>query len=128
VFKRVLIGLIALTLVGGLGVWYLSRLPALPPIEPPAASSFPATLVAKGEQLAGAGNCASCHTAPGGEAYAGGLGLDSGFGMIYTANITPDPETGIGKWSEEAFARAMHEGVDREGEQLLPAFPYQGHR
>jgi hypothetical protein len=56
--------------------------------------------------------------------YAGGRALPTPFGTIYASNLTPDPETGIGTWSEEAFRRAMHEGVDREGRQLYPAFPY----
>src|SRR5579872_5241045 len=98
--------------------------PALAPIDPPAASAFPPDLVARGEQLAGAGYCATCHTAKGGQTYAGGFGLESGFGTIYSTNITPDPDTGIGRWSEAAFARAMHEGVARDGAHLFPAFPY----
>jgi mono/diheme cytochrome c family protein len=124
VVKRILIGLVLLVLLGSVGISVLAWGSALPPIDRPAASSFAASLVAKGEQLAGAGNCAACHTAKGGQEYAGGLGLDTGFGMVYTTNITPDPESGIGRWSEQAFARAMHEGIDREGSQLLPVFPY----
>ncbi len=55
---------------------------------------------------------------------AGGLGMPTPFGTIYTSNLTPDADTGIGKWSEEAFRRSMVEGVDREGRHLYPAFPY----
>jgi mono/diheme cytochrome c family protein len=61
---------------------------------------------------------------PGNKAFAGGLGIPTPFGTIYSTNITPDPETGIGRWSEAAFQRAMREGVDREGNHLYPAFPY----
>jgi mono/diheme cytochrome c family protein len=99
-----------------------------PPIEPlsetQTVASFDAALVAHGAALAAIGDCASCHSAPGGEALAGGLPVPTPFGTIYSSNITPDPETGIGRWSEAAFMRAMREGIDREGDQLYPAFPY----
>jgi mono/diheme cytochrome c family protein len=91
---------------------------------PPEPSSFDARLVQRGAELAAVGNCRGCHTPPGARAFSGGLPLKSPFGTIYTSNITPDAETGIGRWSEEAFRRAMREGVDRRGEHLYPAFPY----
>jgi mono/diheme cytochrome c family protein len=90
--------------------------------EPP--KSFPREQVAKGAGLAQLGNCASCHTVEGGKPYAGGTPLKTPFGTLYGTNITPDPQTGIGAWSLEAFSRAMREGVDREGRHLYPAFPY----
>ena len=65
-----------------------------------------------------------CHTVEGGKPYAGGTPLKTPFGTVHGTNITPDPETGIGRWSLEAFTRAMREGVDREGRNLFPAFPY----
>jgi mono/diheme cytochrome c family protein len=98
--------------------------PAIEPIEPPVRASFDAALVAHGAQLAAIGNCKDCHTAPEGKPYAGGLPVKTPFGTIYATNITPDAETGIGRWSETAFRRAMHEGVDRQGHHLYPAFPY----
>jgi mono/diheme cytochrome c family protein len=70
------------------------------------------------------GNCDSCHTAAGGVPYAGGRPVPTPFGSIYASNVTPDSETGIGRWSEAAFRRALHAGVDRQGRQLYPAFPY----
>jgi mono/diheme cytochrome c family protein len=91
---------------------------------PPAPAGFDAALVARGAELAAAGNCRGCHTPPGARAYSGGLPLKSPFGTIYTSNITPDAATGIGRWSEEAFRRAMREGIGRDGEHLYPAFPY----
>jgi mono/diheme cytochrome c family protein len=94
------------------------------PIAPPASTSFPPELVAKGEALAGGGYCATCHTAKGGQKLAGGYAMQTPFGVIYSTNITPDPETGIGTWTETAFARAMREGVARDGSHLFPAFPY----
>src|SRR5215470_2002360 len=98
--------------------------PVIAPIDPPDKISFPPDLIAKGEVLAGAGYCATCHTAKGGATHAGGYGMPTPFGVVYSTNITPDPETGIGRWSLEAFTRAMHEGVSRDGSHLFPAFPY----
>ncbi len=80
--------------------------------------------IERGEYLARIGNCAGCHTARGGEAYAGGRAVDTPFGAIYASNLTPDKETGIGAWSSGAFYRAMHEGRSRDGRLLYPAFPY----
>lgn len=97
---------------------------AIAPVEPPAVASFEASLIAKGEKLADAGYCLTCHTPPKGKPYAGGLPMVTAFGTIYSTNITPDRATGIGNWSLEAFARAMHEGVARDGSHLFPAFPY----
>jgi mono/diheme cytochrome c family protein len=82
-------------------------------------------LVARGEYLTRAGDCTACHTAIGGQPFAGGVAIHSPFGAIYTPNITPDKETGIGDWSEDDFYRAMHEGIGKHGEYLYPAFPYQ---
>ena len=90
----------------------------------PVGHKFPPEAVAQGRELAAIGNCAECHTAPGGKPYAGGRALKTPFGTIYGTNITPEEETGIGRWSEEAFRRALREGVDREGSNLYPAFPY----
>lgn len=82
------------------------------------------SLVERGRYLARAGNCVSCHTASGGAPYAGGLAFETPFGKIYSTNITSDPETGIGQWTEEQFARAVREGVRPDGAHLYPAFPY----
>jgi mono/diheme cytochrome c family protein len=97
---------------------------AIPPIDPPAADSFDAATIQRGAQLAALGDCATCHTAPGGESFAGGRPVPTPFGTIYSTNITPDPGSGIGHWSRAAFQRALREGVDREGDHLYPAFPY----
>lgn len=98
--------------------------PAIDPVEPPRPAAFDVERVARGAQIAMIGNCNSCHTADGGASYAGGRPLQTTFGTIHGTNITPDPETGIGRWSEAAFTRAMREGVDRSGRHLYPAFPY----
>ncbi len=97
---------------------------AIPPADPPAADSFDARILARGAQLAALGSCADCHTAPGGDAFAGGRPIMTAFGAVYSTNITPDVNTGIGHWSQAAFQRAMREGVNREGTHLYPAFPY----
>ena len=95
------------------------------PLQKPDA---PAELVARGRYLAQAADCAACHTAPGGAPCAGGLAMQSGFGTIYSTNITPDPDHGIGRWSAEDFWHALHDGVRRDGEQLYPAMPYTSYR
>ncbi len=81
-------------------------------------------LVRDGERFAALGNCASCHTTAAGLPYAGGVPLTTPFGTIYGSNLTPDPQAGLGAWSEAAFARAMRQGVSRDGHLLYPAFPY----
>ncbi|RKP47450.1 c-type cytochrome [Trinickia fusca] len=81
-------------------------------------------LVKRGEYLARAGDCMACHTADNSRPFAGGLPMSTPFGTIYTPNITPDPDTGIGRWSDAQFVRAMQEGIGKSGEHLYPAFPY----
>ena len=78
----------------------------------------------RGAYLARVGNCSACHTARGGADFAGGKTIHTPFGAVYTSNITPDAATGIGRWSAQAFYRAMHEGVSADGHLLTPAFPY----
>ncbi len=123
--KRPLFGLFCVAAVAVLAYAALAWRPGIAPIDPPAPQSFAPELVARGKVLASAGNCAVCHTAPpSGAPFAGGLPMPTPFGIIHTTNITPDPETGIGRWSLAAFTRAMHEGVSRDGRHLFPAFPY----
>ena len=123
--KRLLLILfVGLVVVAGGAYAYATRHAEIEPVDPPDPASFDSSLVERGEALAGLGNCGVCHTTQGGSPYSGGLALPTPFGTIYTTNITPDAETGIGTWSEEAFIRAMHHGIDREGNQLYPAFPY----
>lgn len=80
--------------------------------------------IERGRYLAQAGDCAACHTAEGGQPFAGGRAVPTPFGVIYSTNITPDPSTGIGNWTSDDFYRAMHEGIAPGGEHLYPAFPY----
>lgn len=109
--------LLATALAGGLG------LVAAPPV---AAQELAFSQVERGRYLATAADCMACHTdiEEGGEAYAGGRGLETPFGVIYSANLTPDETTGIGRWSRDEFYRALTEGVGRDGEHLYPAMPY----
>ena len=89
------------------------------------ASLAGAELVARGEYLTRAADCAACHTAPGGKPFAGGLAFKLPMiGTLYSTNLTPDAETGIGAWSDEEFVRALHDGIGKDGKHLYPAFPY----
>jgi mono/diheme cytochrome c family protein len=124
VFKKLLGAVVVLGFLGLAGFGLLAWKPAIAPVAPPAAGSFAPELVAKGEALAGGGYCAECHTTKGGQTFAGGYAFATPFGVLYSTNITPDPETGIGTWSAAAFKRAMHEGVSRDGSHLFPVFTY----
>ena len=104
--------------------WFFFWPEPLPAVALSAASPTGQALIAKGEYLAKAADCAACHTAPGGKSLAGGLAFKLPFGTIYAPNITPDREFGIGAWSDAEFVRALRKGVGRHGEDLYPAFPY----
>jgi mono/diheme cytochrome c family protein len=82
------------------------------------------SVVATGEYLARAGDCVACHTAPEGKLFAGGRAMPTPYGTLYTSNITPDPETGIGKWNAEQFYATMHIGRFPDGGLLYPAMPF----
>jgi len=92
----------------------------------PAAQTAEPSAVTRGAYLAAAAGCDNCHTdrAHGGEAYAGGLALATPFGTFYSPNITPDLETGIGRWTDAQFLRALREGVRPDGANYFPVFPY----
>src|SRR5579864_6740847 len=83
-----------------------------------------AATIAKGEYLARVGDCIACHTPPGGRLFAGGLAMPTPFGTLYTTNITPDPETGIGKWTADQFYTLMHSGRSADGGLIYPAMPF----
>jgi mono/diheme cytochrome c family protein len=80
--------------------------------------------IERGRYLAVLGDCAACHTAPGGQRFAGGLALETPFGTLVTSNITPDRDTGIGSWTDDEFLSALHEGQGHNGRRLYPAMPY----
>jgi mono/diheme cytochrome c family protein len=117
--------ILGLLILGAAAAALIAWQPAIDPIEPVARNSIDATLVSQGARIAALGDCMVCHTAAQGKPFAGGLALDTPFGAIYTTNITPDADTGIGRWSLAAFTRAMRSGVSRDGHLLYPAFPYQ---
>lgn len=111
-------------IVAAVGFAWWSQPGVIAGIEPPPRSAFDRALVEKGARLAAIGNCAVCHTAPGGAEYAGNRAIATPFGTIYSTNITPAPGSGIGRWSQAAFSRAMRRGISRRGRHLYPAFPY----
>jgi nicotinate dehydrogenase subunit B len=116
---------IAALVAAGIGI-AAAALPwrSIAPIPRPDASVFSAATIERGQQLAALGACAVCHTDINGIVNAGGRAIETPFGTIYSTNITPDVESGIGAWSYPAFERAMREGIHRDGRQLYPAFPY----
>jgi mono/diheme cytochrome c family protein len=81
-------------------------------------------IVARGKALAEAADCAGCHTEDPAKPLAGGKRIDTPFGAIYSPNLTPDRDTGLGAWSDDEFYRALHDGVARNGARYYPAFPY----
>src|SRR3984957_15784113 len=122
---RFLASIAAGLLIGGLvAAFAVVWRAAVSAIQAPAPQPFDTALVKRGRYLAAIGNCNDCHTLRGGKAFAGGLPVPTPFGTIYSSNITPDPDTGIGRWSEAAFRRAMRSGIDRAGQHLYPTFPY----
>ena len=80
--------------------------------------------ISRGEYLARAGDCVACHSQPNGKLFAGGRPMATPFGNFYVPNITPDDETGIGKWTSDEFYRMMHTGVSRDGRLMYPVMPF----
>jgi mono/diheme cytochrome c family protein len=133
---------LVIVLVGAVAVWLLVPPPALSfagsdtvslaaykgasPVGVPAElrSGDP---IARGRYLTEAADCEVCHTHEGGQPFAGGRAFKTPFGVLYSPNITADRETGIGAWSDADFLRAVHEGIDEDGERLYPAFPYESY-
>lgn len=111
--------------IGGIGLiaGLLGWRSAIAPVSLSAPVYSEAT-IERGRVLAALGDCAVCHTAPGGAPNAGGRAMETPFGTLYTTNLTPDADTGLGRWSFSAFQRAMREGISRDGHHLYPAFPY----
>ncbi|MBX9399822.1 cytochrome c [Lysobacter sp. BMK333-48F3] len=108
-------------LIGWLWSWWAQR----GPVQTVRAS---AEQIERGRYLAAAADCAACHTAEGGAPFAGGVPLASPFGVIHGTNITPDPDTGIGRYTADDFHHALTRGEARDGHQLYPAMPYVSYR
>ncbi len=109
------------------GTFYAWESP-LPPIDPRSARATDRDKAKRGASLALLGVALDVPYGARGSALApGGLAMQTPFGTIFSTNITPDPETGIGRWSEQAFIRALRAGLDREGRHLYPAFPRSFH-
>ena len=124
--KRLLLALVVILVAVAAAVVLLNRRgedPVVARAQEGDALADPA-LIERGRYLALAGNCAGCHTQPGGEPYAGGTGILTPFGTVFATNLTPHREAGIGEWSASEFWRAMHNGRSRDGRLLYPAFPY----
>lgn len=125
--KKIIKLVLAVSLVvAGLAalVWTLNVRDEVDVKAPMATAGASDSLIARGAYLARAGNCMTCHTARGGQSYAGGRGIATPFGTVFTSNLTPDDKTGIGTWSSAHFWRAMHNGRSKSGRLLYPAFPY----
>jgi mono/diheme cytochrome c family protein len=122
--RRLAGGLFAALVIAGVTAWAIAWRPRIAEVDPPSPEAFDQALVKRGRELVAIGNCGTCHTRRGAKDFAGDLPVPTPFGTIYSSNITPDAETGIGRWSEAAFRRAMRAGVDREGRHLYPTFPY----
>lgn len=123
--KRRVTALVAALLIAATG-FLVRQQPSTEPGEAPLLAGAPPEMPVpqRGEYLAKAADCVACHTAPGGQPFAGGLAFKLPFGRLYSSNITGDEETGIGAWTDDEFVRAMHEGVRKDGQRLYPAFPY----
>ena len=116
-------GLCSLLAIATAAVWLsdIESDPLARLVEPPLAATSTAE---RGLYLAQVGNCAGCHTARGGQAYAGGLAIQTPFGNVFASNLTPDAATGLGKWTRADFWQAMHHGKSKDSRMLYPAFPY----
>ena len=123
------LAVIAVGAAAGQGVFSPAHLPPAAVVTPPAFLTAPlpanaSEQVRRGRDLAIVGDCVACHTPQGRPAFSGGRGVNTPFGTIYSANLTGDPQTGVGGWTSDQFWRAMHEGKGVHGENLYPAFPY----
>jgi mono/diheme cytochrome c family protein len=136
--SRILLGVVGIASIG-VGVWIIrgpspmafAEATKVAPADyhGPDPTGVPASLagasvVKRGEYLARAADCMVCHTAPGGPEYAGGLSFKLPFGTLYSTNITPDTETGIGNYGDQDFLYALHRGIRRDGARIYPAMPY----
>lgn len=120
--RKTVAALAAVAVLAMAGLMWWDRAPALE--AEGRAQTADAAQVERGRLLALAGNCAGCHTARGGAAYAGGRAIGTPFGTVYAGNLTPEASTGLGAWTAAHFWRALHHGRGFDGRRLVPAFPY----
>jgi len=124
--KKLLVFIVAVVVLGLIvlfGADYVT--PSKPELADSSAANTPdKDLIAKGEYLARMGDCVACHSVPNGKPFSGGLAMSTPMGTIYSSNITPDVDTGIGSYSLQDFARAVREGRLKDGTHLYPAMPY----
>ena len=124
VLRRLLIGLAVLLLLAAAWLWHFNYNDGVDVDSNAPVAGDATALRARGAYLARVGNCMGCHTARGGKPGAGGLAIATPFGNLFTSNLTPDPDTGLGRWNAAAFWRALHHGRAADGRLLYPAFPY----
>lgn len=122
--KWILIALLVLLVGFSAYAWHRDGRAAADQGVPDGPLSLTGSAAERGRYLIAAADCAACHTAPGGEEYAGGLAITLPFGTIYSSNLTADAETGLGGWSDDEFVDAVRAGVARGGRHLYPAHPY----
>ena len=127
--RHVLITLLLLVAVAAAWLWHVNyndgvQISDADQTAAPATAQERLAMIERGAYLAKAGNCMGCHTARGREPWTGGRAIGTPFGTLYSSNLTPDPDTGLGRWSSTAFWRAMHNGRSLDGHLLYPAFPY----
>lgn len=123
-FVRIVLALIviAVLVIAGM-IWIPSERTPAQALAPDSEVS-----VARGEYMMRAADCIACHTAPEGKTFAGGRAIQSPFGVIWSTNITPDKETGIGNYTLDDFRAALYDGLNKEGAHLYPAMPYENYR
>ncbi|MEA3149591.1 MAG: hypothetical protein QOD56_530, partial [Gammaproteobacteria bacterium] len=124
--KRLLIAVVILAAIGAAAYVALNRTDVSAGTAPVIAGApASADVLARGEYLTRAADCAACHTVPDAHRpFAGGVAFKLPIGTIYSSNITADTTNGIGGWSDDEFVRAVREGVRNDGQHLYPAFPY----
>jgi mono/diheme cytochrome c family protein len=119
---RIALAILVLAALAAAGFYFLlpGTLPAVKSVPKKASND----VISRGEYLARVGDCIACHTNPNGKTFAGGRAMATPFGNLYVPNITPDDETGIGRWNSAEFYRMLHTGVSRDGTLLYPAMPF----
>ena len=125
--RKLILAIIALAVIGFAAFWFIT----IPATVPASALGSHTPDLANGKEMFFAGGCISCHATPGQDdktGLGGGLGLKSPFGTFYVPNISPDPNDGIGKWSEGDFVTAMTKGTSPDGRHYFPAFPYTSYQ